>query len=60
MDEIVPDEGHKDDMEIDPNKLNLSSEMLYRVQNLMLPAQRDFFLRHFVTLDGIAVKFKQL
>ena len=41
----MPDEEHQDEMEIDPNKLNLSSEMLYRVQNMMMPAQRDFFLR---------------
>ena len=45
MDEIVPDEEHQDEMEIDPNKLNLCPEMLYRVQNMMMPAQRDFFLK---------------
>ena len=45
MDEIVPDEGHQDDMKIDPEELNLSAEMLYRVQNMMMPAQRDFFLK---------------
>ena len=45
VDIIVPDEGHQDDMKIDPEELNLSAEMLYRVQNMMMPAQRDHFLK---------------